>query len=234
MTRFGSGFIGGLSTPGNDAFTKILLHMDGSNGGTTFTDVNAAGVSNTWSALSDAVTTTAAAKFGPSSFNSGAGGFGISTSAKSAFDPGTGDFTIDFWYNHNGQAGGLEKGICCYGNSSVNPTQWAWSIDFASNKVQYQISNGSGLTFTSGSANIDSGWHHIAMVRSSGAVLGFVDGASDVSFSFPGSLPASTGSLKVGRGISTGNASILVDEFRYSVGIARWTSNFTPPVAAYS
>jgi hypothetical protein len=234
MTRFGAGFIGGLSTPGNDAFTKILLHMDGSNGGTTFTDVNAGGVSNTWSALSDAVTTTAAAKFGPSSLNSGAGGFGISTSAKSALDPGTGDFTVDFWYNHNGQAGGLEKGICCYGNSSANPTQWAWSIDFASDKVQYQLSNGSGQTFVSGAANINSGWHHVAMVRSTGTVFGFVDGVQDTTFSWPGSLPASTGPLRVGRGITTGNASILVDEFRYSVGIARWTSNFTPPGAAYS
>ena len=134
MSHFGLGLISSNGVPGNDAFTKILLHMDGSNGGTTFTDVNAGGVSNTWSALSDAVTTTAAAKFGPSSLNSGAGGFGISTSAKSALDPGTGDFTVDFWYNHNGQAGGLEKGICCSATRLPNPTQWAWSIDFASDR----------------------------------------------------------------------------------------------------
>ena len=53
MTRFGAGFIGGLSTPGNDAFTKILLHMDGSNGGTTFTDIAVGGSANTWASTNE-------------------------------------------------------------------------------------------------------------------------------------------------------------------------------------
>ena len=83
------------------------------------------------------------------------------------------------------------------------PTQWAWSIDFASDKVQYQLSNGSGQTFVSGAANINSGWHHVEMSRASGTVRGFVDGVLDVTFSWPGSLPASTGPLRVGRGITT-------------------------------
>ena len=76
VSHFGLGLISNNGVPGNDAFTKILLHMDGSNGGTTFTDVNAGGVSNTWSALSDAVNDNGCCKFGPSSLNSGAGGFG--------------------------------------------------------------------------------------------------------------------------------------------------------------
>ena len=232
MSHFSLGYISGGGIPGNDAFTKVLLHLDGLNGGTTFSDVNAAAVANSWSAVSDAALTTASAKFGPSCLLNGSG-FGISTTAKSAFDPGTGDFSVDFWYNHNGQSGGLEKGICSYGNSSINPSQWAWSIDFASNKVQYQLSNGSGQTFTSGSANINSGWNLIEMSRASGVVMGFVNGAPDVSFSFPGSLPASTGPLRVGRGITTGNTSILIDEFRYSVGIARHTSGYTPPSGPY-
>ena len=237
MSHFGLGLISSNGVPGNDAFTKALLHFDGTNGSTTFTDVNGSGLSNSWSAVSDGVISTSSPKFGTGSLLSGAGGFGISTPAKSAFDPGTGDFTIDLWYDHNGQSTPIsEKGIAAYGNSSVNPTQWAWSIDVTNLfKVQYQLSNGTGQVFPSGSSTVlGSGKHHIAMVRSSGTVIGYVDGVQDVTFSFPGSLPASLGFLKIGRGITVGNPSILVDEFRYSVGIARWTSNFTPPAAQYT
>jgi hypothetical protein len=86
---------------GNDSFTKILLHMDGANGGTTFTDANVGGSAHTWTANS-ATTSTGTLKFGTASENCGAGVGWIDTPDSADFTLGSGDFTIDFWFNRQG------------------------------------------------------------------------------------------------------------------------------------
>jgi hypothetical protein len=52
---------------GNDSFTKILLHMDGANTSTTFTDSNSGGSAHTWTAAGNAQISTATYKFGGAS-----------------------------------------------------------------------------------------------------------------------------------------------------------------------
>jgi hypothetical protein len=52
---------------GNDSFTKILLHMDGANTSTTFTDSNSGGSAHTWTAAGNAQISTATYKLGGAS-----------------------------------------------------------------------------------------------------------------------------------------------------------------------
>lgn len=79
-------------------------------------------------------------------------------------------------------------------------------------------------------------WYHVALVRSSGSVLLFVDGVSQfTALSDTRDLAADTGTPIIGR---PGDGDFQgvngwIDELRVSKGVARWTTNFTPPTAAY-
>jgi hypothetical protein len=84
-------------------------------------------------------------------------------------------------------------------------------------------------------------WYHIAVVRNGTVILIFIGGVSqtltentaigtnNLYFFTSGSL------LTIGRR-GDSSAEYLngwMDEFRYNVGVARWTTGFTPEVAAY-
>jgi hypothetical protein len=78
-------------------------------------------------------------------------------------------------------------------------------------------------------------WHHIAVVGSSGTIKIYIDGVAQGNTAAQGTIIDSSSSYGVGR---AGDYSGLyfngwIDEFRVSKGIARWTSNFTPPTAPY-
>lgn len=222
----------------NDHFTRVMLHFDGANGSAVFTDDNAAGINNVWTASGSQVLTTASKKFGSASLNSGALTGGISTPAKAALDVGTDDFTIDFFWNNNGSSDTHWAALAGYGNSSVSNAAWSWLIERHNSGVLYfSISSGSSVSFTGGTTNLNTGnvWHHIAIVRSAGVIRGYVDGIQEFSFAFASAPPASAGPLKVHSGVSnSGVQGSLIDEFRYDIGIARWTANFTPPAAPYA
>lgn len=241
MSHFSLGYISSGSIPGNDAFTKVLLHLDGANGSTTFTDVNAASLSNTWSSAGGATLTTAGAKFGPSCLtpNNSFSGW-ISTPYKSDFDIASNDFCVDFWFNKNGSSwspAGL-AGFAIDSGTAPSASQQAWAINLTTvsslQRISVDLSNGSSVATITGTANVSSGWHHIALTRQSGATRLFVDGVLDASTS--SSFPAVNGSLHVGIGYNQGFPvqGCWIDEFRLSVGAARWTSNFTPPTGPYT
>lgn len=230
---FGPGFISG-GIGGNDQYTKVMLHLNGTNGSTSFPDVNASGLSNTWSVITTASITTANYKFDGAALT--ASSFGIQTPAKAALNVGTQDFAIDFWLNMNGAPLGY-SGLVGYGNSTINETQWSWYLENVSGKLGIGLSNGSSQTWTqAGITTINTtGWYHIAMTRDAGTVRAFVNGILQYTLSWNQNMPGNVGALKVGGANSSPTGSnILFDEVRYSIGTSRWTSNFTPPNQPYN
>jgi hypothetical protein len=81
-------------------------------------------------------------------------------------------------------------------------------------------------------------WYHVALVRSGNSWYIFQNGSqlgSTVTNS--GAIQDYSGSVYIGKyGFDKSPLyfSGWLDEFRVSKGIARWTSNFTPPASAYS
>ena len=234
MSHFGLGLISSAGVPGNDAFTKILLHMDGSNGGTTFTDVNAGGSSHTWTP-SSATTSTAAAKFGPSSML-GSGGY-ISAPAHADFNIGTNDACFDFWLNNNGSssayglAGQIDSGGTLGGTAFVMQKNGSGLIS-----VTMVNATVSATTTMTGTTNLNgtSGWVHIAWSKSGTTFRTFLNGVQEATTTFASVNSVST-PFHIGRTGNLGTAlSGYIDEARLSIGASRFTSNFTPPVAAYS
>ena len=233
MSRFGLGFVGGGE--GNDAFTKILLHMDGTNGGTTFTDSNAGGSARTWTSVL-ATTSTAVSKFGGSSM---AGNTSyIDTPDSADFTLGSGDFTIDFWLNMNGTAGS----VALFGqvnSAGAAATESCGAFVTAANKINVEVVTNVARRAVVGATSVnDSVWRHIAFVRAGANLNLYVDGVSEggpISIASETVIDSSN-KFSVGRaGEFTGIPAMngYIDEFRFSVGIARWTANFTPPASPY-
>ncbi|MCR6734439.1 MAG: hypothetical protein NVV83_10325 [Afipia sp.] len=219
----------------NDPFTKIMLHFNGSNGGTTFTDSNSGGSAKTWTPTS-ATTSTVDKKFGTASLLTAAGF--ISTPDHADFTLGAGDWTVDFWLNSNGTSGLVGITGQLDGSSTAAGSSF-YIIRNASQKVVAGVSNGSSFISVTGTTSVnDSTKRHVALVRVGNVLrlfLGGIQEGGDVAFT--GSVPNSSAVFAIGRcGAYTTftDFSGYIDEFRLSVGAPRWTSNFTPPSAEYS
>lgn len=219
--------------PGNDSYTKLLLHMDGSNGSTTFTDSCAGATPHTMTASGGAQISTAQSKFGAASgYFDGTGDY-VSTPDSNDWSLGSGDFTVDGWFYFTGTG---TRTIIMHG-SSVAAFAFTIYVENSTFKVVAKVTtNGSYLsatTVTSSSGISQNTWNHVAFVRTGNTLKLFVNGTQtggDVTFS--SSVWNSTTTLLIGNGYSAVWQGYL-DEIRISVGIARWTANFTPPTLAY-
>lgn len=221
----------------NDSFTKILLHFDGTNGSTTATDSNIGGAAHTWTAGGNAQLNTATVKFGSAAgLFDGAGDY-FTTPDHADFTLGAGNWTVDFWFNASGSFGVTRRLAGQIDNAGSVASNAFGASMLASNVIQYSVSNGAANTQLAGTTAITTaGWHHFAAVRSGNTLYLFLDGVQQATAAFTGSIVDSSNSWSVGRIGDLVSATEWVgsiDEFRLSVGIARWTANFTPPGSAY-
>jgi hypothetical protein len=231
---FPTGFL--RQAGGNDAFTKILLHMDGANAGTTFTENAIGGSAHTWTANS-ATTSTTQAKFGATSESCGAGVGWIDTPDSADFTLGSGDFTIDCWFYRSG-GDGTTRFICGQVDSAGTTTTASARLCLnGSNFLTGDAWIGGAATTVTGTTAIAAvGWHHGALTRTGGNLKIWLDGVNEGTTAISGTVQDSANKFAVGRAgeFASLQWNGFIDEFRLSVGIARWTANFAPPDAAYS
>lgn len=230
---------------GNDAFTKSLLHFDGADASTTFTDVAYGALTHAphvWTAIGNGQIDTAQSKFGGASFLGDGTNDGVTTPDHTDFTLGSQDFTADCWFNCVAASGSNRYLIS---QADVSFTAAASSIVLrrsSGNIIQGLLSNGSSFITVSGTTqftdSLNTGWHHAAFVRTGNTLKLFIDGVqegSDVAFS--GAANDSSENLNVGTYYSSGGGAVAwngwIDESRLSVGIARWTENFTTPTLPY-
>jgi len=214
--------------------TSLMLHMDGSDASTTFTDESG----HTFTAYNSAQIDTAQSKFGGASglFDENTADY-IDTPDSADFTLGTGDWTFDLWVkrassgtrdmffgSHDSTGGG--NAVNCEFQSD-NTVQ---CIVFKTNPVIFIAQ--STATFT------DTNWHHIALVRTGDTVKLFIDGTQDGSVSLEASMTVldSTQPFALGRSGAYNGLYMNghLDEMRLVLGTAIWTTNFTPPTAAYT
>lgn len=198
------------------ANVSALLHMDGSNGGTTFTDQTG----KTWTRNGTPTISTAQAKFGQSAVFSGSSQW-IDGPSSADFTFGTGDFTIECWAYFT--ATGANRGL----------------FSFGSNLTLYLSSSGANLYWFDGSTNLLTAtgpalntWHHIAIARQGTTLRMFINGVLVASATYSTNLTSTN--MRVGSA-TTGatNMQGYIDEVRITKGVARYTANFTPPSAPF-
>lgn len=226
---------------GNDSHCKLLLHCNGTNGSTTFTDSEAGGSAKTITANGNAQISTAQSKFGGASgsFNGNATSY-LSIPDDADFDFGAGDFTIDLW-TYLTEANRMQA-LICKGDSSATDYSHGefYFVVGSDNKASFDLCiNGNNHAAAIDTATLSiNNWHHLAVVRYGADLYLFVDGIKKATGN------ASTLSVNnIGVGVkfsrygdwNGGNRSIngYIDEVRVSKGIARWKSNFVIPNRAY-
>lgn len=204
----------------------LLLHCDGSNGSTTFTDNSSS--AHTVSPQGNANLNTSILKFGSASCNLDGIGDYLIIPASSAFDFGTSDFTIEFWVRFVGSSqqylfdfSNVNTSVLCITPSSGNL--------FVYSQGSFCINSGS-TPFSTGT------WYHIALVRSGGTWTVYRDGVQYLQATGQGSRTFGTNLFNLYWGIA-GNGALATqanfDEIRITKGVARYASGFTPQSAAF-
>lgn len=216
----------------DDAFTKSLLHFNGVDASTTFTDESG----KVWTAAGNAQIDTAEKKFGSASGLFDGTGDYISTPDHADFAFGSSDFTIDFWFNRAG-GDGTTRGIAAQNDEALTATLTSFRIFMdTANRVQAQaFVGGTVFTVVGTSAFTANGFHHGAFVRTGNILKLFVDGVQEGgNVAISGSVNNSAETIKVGT-IAAGGIywNGWLDEFRISAGVARWTVDLTPPIREY-
>jgi len=231
----------GTYDPGNDTFTKVYLPLNGTDASTTITDSNLGGAAHVWTAAGNAQIDTADSKFGGASLLLDGTGDYVSTPDHANFALGSSDFTIDCWFKCN-VAGGSYRAIA--GQVDAGGTQagtgW-WLRRHTSNVMEFVFSDGTNFGTITGTTSftdaVNTGWHHIAVARSGTTMRMFIDGDQEGGdLTILNSINNSTEDLVVGRlgAIAGQDWTGWIDEFRLSVGTARWTDDFEAPTGPYS
>ena len=209
-----------------------LLHFDGANGSTIFTDV----LGHVFAKHGTAQISTAQSKFGGASLTLNGSTDWISTADLADFRF-AGDFTIEYFFYFSAVTGAYQSAFAKRANStSAYGTQMV--IDPNSGSIQVVGSNtGSswGLNLT-GPAPSPGAWHHFALVRSTGTITAYLDGTSFGSTTMSGTMYDDGSALVIGAGAADGSQAWggYIDEFRITNGVAVYTASFTPPSSPLS
>jgi len=222
----------GVSTV-NPVDTLVLLHMDGSNGGTDFPD--ATGL-RTWTNAGAATTSTTQKKFGTASLQSDSGTTEYITSDSNIVLP-SGNFTIECWI-YLTTAYTVSPGVGLAHSVSGGNFEWyvqsGGRLFFYTNGFSVGIYGQVGYVGSSAELVTLNTWHHIATVLSGSVgkvyINGKEGGAITTDTGFP--LDIIDGTMDVGRQPARNSVYGYMDEFRISK-IARYTSNFTPSTTAF-
>jgi hypothetical protein len=226
-----------------DTYTKFLGHFNGTDGQTSYT----AETGQIISFLGNAQLDTAQKEYGVSSLLlPGNKGDYISLLDSDDWYFDTGDFTIDFWVRFNDVT--TDEFLYWQCDTSVT-NKFTWlraDLRTGSKVLKFGVDNAGTWAAdyeVSWSPSINT-WYHIAVVRNTSNLYIFINGISQTLTVWTAigsnSLPNWNSNLYLGcyYMIATGDYGYTLngwfDEYRISKGIARWTSNFTPPTAEYS
>ncbi|MFH0840941.1 MAG: LamG-like jellyroll fold domain-containing protein [bacterium] len=206
-----------------DYDTKLLLHL---NNNAVDTSPNNKTVTNSNTTFS----TTK--KFGTHSGSFNGTSSYLTVPDSDDWDFNVDDFTIDFWFNSTDFTGN---------NSPISQFESIgnyWDLYFdAINGWTFDVYNltVAVVTFNQGGETSDtSTWYHIALVRNGDDFDIYQDGVSVANTTDTDSLPNRAVVLTIGDdGNSAQRMEGYIDELRVSKGVAKWSSNFTPPTEEY-
>jgi len=217
----------------DDVNTVSLLHFNGADAGTTFTDESGKG----WTPAGDAQLDAAQKVFGTAAgLFDGTGDF-MSSPYTADFDFGTGEYTIDLWVRFPTWTNGRIHQLVYLGDHTTNLAIQVGMDSYGDNVYVTQM----GTSFywhlnlsTYEKFTVDA-WYHIAVVRdASNIVRCFVNGTSRGTPAEHAQNILLSGFNRVGIYYDETLYPLYgwIDELRIS-NVARWTGNFIPPTEEY-
>jgi hypothetical protein len=152
------------------------------------------------------------------------------------------DFTVEGWiYIRQFPVTPDYRLIALKYNGTVGQSMWirlnGSSGPFASNGISCYLQGGSESLLYKDNLSTNT-WYHFAAARNSGNTRLFINGVQSGTTDTTALTPDSanpTWNIGAGGGFGfAAGAYCFVDDFRYTVGTGRYTTNFSPPVIAYA
>jgi len=155
----------------------------------------------------------------------------LSVANSTDFDFGSGAFTIEGWIYTSGSSGniiGKRPGVS-WGPFSI-------LVNGGKLNARHCVTAGSWAIDISSTDSINTGaWVHFAVVRAGSTFSLFVNGSVQSSTgTTASSLLSVTDQIYIGANSdASGDLTGYLDDLRITKGVARYTSSFTPPTAAF-
>lgn len=220
-------------TPTDPDFSevKLLLHMNGADGSTTFTDSSSIGA--TISVAGSAQIATAQSQFGGASglFN-GTTDY-IYTPSNSNYAMGSSDWTVEGW-KRSAALGSVNR--CLFDNRGGGEGIAIYaSASGAGQNDRLILANNSVVIAGDGTTQFTADtWQHWAVTREGNTIRGFIAGT--LVWSVTDTRAYSNSTRCYFGAVHTGASqwfSGYLDEVRLTIGTARYTASFTPPSDAF-
>lgn len=232
LAQFGRA--GKAATVGADPYfanVKLLLHFDGTDGSTTFTDVRG----HTCTANANAQIDTAQAKFGGASgLFDGVGDY-VRVAGSPDFYFGAGDFTLECFVRPVSLTG--NRFIASPRRVSGADYNWIWLVyEGTIYFTAYGPSAGTTLvSLVGGTLTTGGAFQHVGVTRSGNTWRLLHDGAVVDTETAAGSVYDAAENLLIGADAAYSGREWdgHIDEFRLTVGAARYTGAYTVPTAAF-
>lgn len=221
------------------ASVALLLHGDGTNGSTTFTDN--APTPKTITRVGTPTISTGQSKYGGASMIFNGTSDALSIAHHTELNLASGDFTIEAWVYVTSLA---TTRTLVQKDQSYGATFTSYALQIGTNgSLAGSVGTGNGASYSqtissSASAITTNTWTHVAFTRSGTSLKLFVDGALAASATQTGT-PADGGkAMLIGRYPAGGGSADAwfagyIDDLRITKGVARYTATFTPPAIAH-
>jgi len=189
---------------------------------------------NNLETVADAQIDTSVKKYGTGSMEFDGTGDWLVSPSNSLYDL-NGDFTIEFWIYLNSLSGNPTPIDRAYTGSALDSN--GYLIQYGSSALKFY---GGGSSITSSQTDSTSTWFHYAIVRSGSTITMYRNGTSvgsatiSTAFTYARELSIG-GNSRAGGGFAAGQGAMngYIDDLRITKGVARYTTAFTPPTAAF-
>lgn len=161
----------------------------------------------------------------------------LSLASSSAFDLGSGDFTIEFWIKTSANGSILAR------DTNENVNYGNLSVQVIAGKLRFYCNPNSGnatgrVTLESTTTVTNNAWYHIAITRNSNSWALYVNGTSEATATSSVAFRDATALLYVGC-VLVSNApgnfyTGYISSLRIVKGTAVYTGNFTTPTSPLS
>ena len=148
-----------------------------------------------------------------------------------SLDMGTGDYTIEGWYKPTNLALARHLFALIDNTAPANMNQVVGvDIGGANGQLRLMSNGGSPIIDTAPGTFSANEWHHVAVVRNDDTWRLFVDGSEAAALTVDQSSHNAV-RLEIGTWTVNGDRDFegLIDEFRVTKGIARYTEDFAVP-----
>ncbi len=220
---------GAVAAGGDPYWANVtsLLHFDGADASTTFTDVKG----KTWTGAGNAQLDKAFFKWGSAALLLDGSGDYISTPGSTDYSP-TGDFTCEAWIRP-----AAIGSIGAIASTRLSGNGWQFQVNADGTILVGWWGSWSGSFFglTSTTVLAVNTYYHVRWCKSGSTYYLFVDGILEASGTPAGIYASNTATLYLGYDPQAGGRYFNghIDDFRITNGVARSTSSFTPPTAAF-